>query len=490
MTNNEIQNILEDLYKIDDNFKKYEKELIKIINELLVSRPDTKFDQNFRMELRTKLIHKAEELSQSKSAKLTFNFMNTKKLYYFAGALAVIVLLIVPAVYLMNQPKGAQINFGLQIARLDDAAFGALSSQNTKEQSMALGIGAGGGGGMAPTAITEGVDIARMPAPYYTNYNFTYIGDELETVEDKIAVLKRLKETGGTNLNQFLNKINFDALNLSKFSDSNLKNLSFAQDKDFGYFININLEDGSININENYNTWPHPERDCRDEQCYEKYRLNISQVPDNETLISIANKFISEYGLDVSMYGQPEINQNWKEAYETASSQKNIYIPESISVIYPLMINNKYVYDQGGNKQGLNININLKYKKISGVYNFTSQNYQSSDYDAETDTSKIIELAKNGGLIKIYQYPEATKTVEVKLDTPTISYVKIWNYNSDNSEEIIVPAYIFPVINYGDDSGFWQKNIIVPLAKDFLEQDDIRPIPEIREAAAPVPEDE
>ena len=42
-----INNILKELYSLDPELKKHEQDLVIIINKLLKSRPDTKFDEKF-----------------------------------------------------------------------------------------------------------------------------------------------------------------------------------------------------------------------------------------------------------------------------------------------------------------------------------------------------------------------------------------------------------------------------------------------------------
>jgi len=482
--NQETQNILNDLYQIDNSFKKYEKQLIKIINELIQNKPEIMLDDNFRLELRNQLIYRVEELNkqsrslsstQSTEQKLTFNFMNHKKLYYLAGALAIIVLLIAPAYYFINQ-SGNQIGFGLQISQQNSQAFGFLGTEQAdqaKDGVLGLGAGAsaprmigggGGGGGFG------------MPAPDYISYNYRYAGDEFSMPENNLEVLKRLK---GLNLSpsmeNFLNKFNLDTIDLAKFSGSKLQNITFAEDKDFGYIININLEEGSITIDENYQKWPNPNTDCRDQDCYLKNQLEKSDLLDDETMISIAQKFINDYGINTAGYGQPEVDKRWQTSYNYPENKD--YIPEIISVIYPQIINGLLVYDDSGYKQGLSVNVNIRYKKVSNLTNFFAQNFQSSSYPT-ADAETIKQFAENGGYHNFLYFDPAGKTAELELGTPQLAYIKIWKYSNNYSDELIVPCYIFPILNKTENAGFWKDNIVVPLIQDLLEQDESNPIPQ------------
>ena len=52
---NNIKNILDELYKIDPNLREKEENLIKIIAEMIILKPNIKVNQNFKNELREKL---------------------------------------------------------------------------------------------------------------------------------------------------------------------------------------------------------------------------------------------------------------------------------------------------------------------------------------------------------------------------------------------------------------------------------------------------
>ncbi|MBU1130877.1 hypothetical protein KJ840_01980 [Patescibacteria group bacterium] len=493
--NNEIQKILEDLYQIDKSFRKYEKQLIKIINELMVSRPETKFDENFRQELKTKLLYRAEELMK-KGNKLTFNLMNLKNIYYLAGVVAILLLIIVPTIYLTKQGAVIPLSFNLNISKTSDNAFGSLSAeQGDKSANLTAedGIGAA-----APIVASENIRVQggggggyAMPAPDFISYSYIYSGGEITVPADKMEVLKRIKEAGlGPNLEAFLEKFSFDSVDLGKFAGSKLQNISFAENKEFGYIININMEEGALVIYENYLKWPNPFKDCGDEKCYQQNQLKISDIPDDQTIINIANKFVNEYGINTNGYGQPVVDSRWRQSYESYPDQENFYVPDTLSVIYPQTINGQPVYDESGYEQGLTININIRYNKVSNVTNFFSQNYQSSAYQtADADTIKA--SAENGGYHNYLYYDASGQTDELELGSPELAYIKIWNYRSGQTDELIVPAYIFPLLNPPAAPGFYKKNVVVPLIKELLEADESRPIiepmPLLKESSATAP---
>lgn len=67
MDNKKVKNILNELYALDPELAKYEKEIKKIIEEYLKAKPDSKFDEKFALELREKVMARAKELKIKES---------------------------------------------------------------------------------------------------------------------------------------------------------------------------------------------------------------------------------------------------------------------------------------------------------------------------------------------------------------------------------------------------------------------------------------
>ncbi|HYC79979.1 MAG TPA: hypothetical protein VEC17_03045, partial [Candidatus Binatia bacterium] len=63
---NKIDNILAELYQSDPTLKQHESVLRKVIVELMELRPNTQFDEQFRQELRRRLMALAETQATKK----------------------------------------------------------------------------------------------------------------------------------------------------------------------------------------------------------------------------------------------------------------------------------------------------------------------------------------------------------------------------------------------------------------------------------------
>jgi hypothetical protein len=321
-----------------------------------------------------------------------------------------------------------------------------------------------------------------MPYPA-SQYKFVYKGEELVLDQKEMDVYKRIKGGfGSTAVSSVLKNLNFGLVNLNKLTNASVQSVNVVEDRDFGYAFSINFEEGIISIYENWTKWQTPDRLCQDEACYEANRLKISDIPSDEEIINIANSFLSEHNIKVSSYGAPKIQDYWKKEYERASNKSQVYIPDTVTVIYPQILNGQTVYDQSGNETGLMVNVNVRVKKGSGISELSSLKYQSSLYATVTDAKKILEIASRGGMYQYYPFYEGGTTKELELGAPKVSLIKHWQYKDNQNTELLVPALIFPILNPPSDQYFYQSNVVVPLVEEILNEQQPYPMPLMEDA--------
>ena len=206
--------------------------------------------------------------------------------------------------------------------------------------------------------------------------------------------------------------------------------------------------------------------------------LKLANLPADDKIIAAADKFMSDFGISVAGYGQPFVQNDWRMNYESQPSTADVYAPDSLTVIYPLKLNGREVFDESGNKSGLSVNVSVRDMVATGVWGLASQQYQSSAYDTEKDSSRLIGIAENGGFRQYRYFDENARNMkQVELGTPTLAYVRMWMYKDNASEELFVPAYIFPITKKPAGIYLYQQNIIVPVIKDILDQDNQMPVP-------------
>lgn len=473
----EIQQLLAELYQLEPQLKNQEQELIKIINHMLKEKPQTRFDENFRNELRTRLLARAEELKKYQPVKVgLFGNVRFWQTVSVGAALAVVILLV--ALPFINKETQQSLlspaitdffNGELTFEKMADNAFGSLTvSQNALAPlpSPEAGFGGGGARTSASLATDQKIISGIMPVEPYVvyDYKFTYQGEDLKAVSDKVEVYKRLKENK-QRFNDVFNRLNLGLIDTSKFSDLKIQYLNLIEDKDSGYLLDINPGEGIISLNLNWNTW-------QPDQTRESQSVGLSDFQNEAKFIDIADKFLTQYGINKDNYGQPEIDNQWRVYYEKEVNKADYYFPDTINVIYPLLINNQPVFEEYGNKVGLSVAINIRQEKVMSLYNLMTTNFQTSEYEAETNLEKIKDIALLGGL---YNYPAAydasaqVKTIDVVLGTPTLGLMRYWAYEGNQSTELFVPAYIFPILETKGEVNYYKQSIVVPVVKEILD---------------------
>lgn len=370
-----------------------------------------------------------------------FNALFNKKLTYALVGAAIIVC----AIIMTNLP---QENGKLAINDLGENAFGDLSFSQQVQSPDASGRGGNG-------------ETIGLVSPEMVNYNFIYAGDDFSLDSGQITVYKMLKgDFLSKALSNITKNIDLSVLNFDKFQNVKINNIEISEDRDFGYYIHISPRQNSLSINANWEKWPREEFDTP------------AEMLADEELLSIADKFLAEYGINMDMYEKGEVQKITREGL----------IPDNVSILYPFIINDQIVYDQGGQKHGMSVNVNLRYKRVMSVYGIATNTFESSKYAKETNKDKIISFAEDGGLFKNYTYPNAVKTLDLELGTPEVSLVRMWqrSENKMDTAEILVPSLVFPVITeMSEQTYFYRTNVIAPLVGELLDQYN-KPIPDVR----------
>ncbi|MEI8361384.1 MAG: hypothetical protein WCG01_04600 [bacterium] len=429
-------------------------------------------------------------------------------IYGFYGATAALLLSLFvlvafissgPAPKVMRTKAPIKVSFEQRFNKLGAGAFGQLKAGQAINPVAKNNTLTGGGAELSSSAVrvSEGMVAgnkvaaiapladAKMIAPPYNfkTYKFVYKGGEIKLPGEQAPVYKRIKpimtnfDTSG-----LVSQLNLGFVDMNTFSNQQLQNLNFVQRDDFGYTTSVMLDEGIVSIYQNWETWPAGK--CgSDAKCYEAMRVQLSDMPSEETVLAIANEFVTSHKIDTSTYGPPEINNEWRRLYDATAVKDNYYFPDSIEVIYPSLIDGKTVYDEyNGTKTGLSIMVQIKDRKVNSVSNLMTQSFDTSDYVMETDAKKIIAYAEkggNGGMI----YAQTENITDLELSDPELILTKVYIYKDNRNEELYVPALYFSISNMPKDANYYRKAVIVPLAKDILAERETIATPGIAEPA-------
>lgn len=429
---------------------------------------------------------------------LIHNFIFMRKLIYAGSALAIIAVIALSAALLAQKNPGGQkhvsdkLSLKPKITRMGEKAFGELASSQTVSDSSAekslsaaapLGLGGGGAAASSRSLIKTENSAEQMMPPYFQINKYVYSGNSLPAVEEKMEVLKKVKRPiSNGELNSALKNFNFGLIDPAKFDNTNVINLTLSQNKDFGYNINFDFNEGMVSVYENRQTWQTESVRCDGPDCAGSQPLKAEDVPADEVLIAMADQFAKNYNINLENYGRPFVQNNWRVMYAQAEVKSDFYIPESATVVYPFLANGKEVYDLSGSKTGLQINIDIRHNIVSGLWNLAFRDYESSSYDMQTDESEILKIAERGGMYGGF-IPEESEISEVKIGAPIQAYAEVYQYGSMESQLLLVPAYVFPILDK-EKENVYQEAIVVPLAKD-LYKDIEQPL---RTMAEPVPD--
>jgi len=418
---------------------------------------------------------------------LLFNLKSmNKKIYIMAGSLAVVGIAALVLMINLTPKKSFSLLTGNkvkteQFVKTNPGSFGSLALLSANKISESGNASVSAKTSLTSASIPQvapsiGMGDSRtmsskMIAPMHS-YTYVYKGDPLELSDATSTVYRRIKGDGNlsNNLDSLISSKAFGPINLGAFSNLKTGSISLVEDKKLGLNINIDFNEENIYIGQNWLQWKSERDNCGDNQaCWDSYRLKISDIPEDASVIAMTNDFLSSKGISLEHYGEAKVDNSWRLNYEASDDKANYYIPEEISVVYPLVVDGQTVYDQNGNLDGLRVTVNLLQHAVSGVNNLTTYRYETSDYNLETDSAKVVALAEKGGYGSGIYYGISQDKITLELGTPTKTLIHLWRYTNNTNEELLIPALMFPVNNAPADY-YGSKFVTVPLVQEMITE--------------------
>lgn len=475
MNTNSLDTILAELYALDPSLSTREKELREILQRVIESKPNVPIDEQFISRLRSELLQK--EIKQNPFS-LFFSAMKQNRVLAMTGGFAVVALVVVTALVSSHSPKSTSLslrdtsvaNQESAIAYVGKSAFGSISFSSPGTSGQATGRGGGGGG--SPTSAVAPLSMdSKMIAPPLFNYSFHYAGEKFDLSENSLPVYKRLKGSSFANqIGSLVGKGN-DLIDLSHFGSVRAQSVYLLQNGGDNYAISLDFAEGRVSINPQYEKW-YPNPCDKNGNCSTPTPLTEKDVPSDQKLIEIANNFLKQYGIPMGNYGTPVVDTQWQQYQPLDAAVR--FVPDTISVVYPITIDGKDIFEMNGEVYGLRVNVDIRKMKAQGLYNLNVEKYEASQYELETDVNKIIAIAERGGTGG-YWYGASEKDTKVNLGTPDKIWIPYYQYDSEKqtNTELYIPAMRFPISNVpSGGQSLFQRFIVVPLVKEVLKDFD------------------
>lgn len=463
----------------------------KILQTLKInSEPDPAFKE----DLRNKIINMAKNKKQEKERDKKFmnNMFEKKSLLGLAASIAVLLLLVV-----IFQSNYSSVESGDKI--VSKQGFGKLPTISQSSDT-------------AREGGTENQARALMSAPETATQQQ---GSEVSRGSDSTASITIAPpDTPGGDGRYIPPKVNYTLNAELPEAPGELwvyRNLGLLMDKNF---IDNLAQTTGLNFFKNFNsalvemTLSSPNSPYRYHiDRFGRFsmwtRFNIStdstsrtQAPPDSELISIAKSFLDQRGIDTNAYGEPYVDDSWKDLYyaETQAARaegevadKMILPVHQINVFYPMPLDGRKVVSYNGREDpGLTVSIDITNKKVRGLHGRWNVNKEKSLYPS-AEQEKVRGYALRGGLTPLWGWAqgqeyspedeEQRQVINIVFDKVELAYLQQYKYSasSNTDESYWIPVYLFQG-KYTDQNGNEQNyNTLVPAVQgDFFEEPPVR----------------
>ncbi len=373
------------------------------------------------------------------------------------AAIVAIIILVPSLLYVFRDslPESSLVTLG-------ERAFGELSAdQAATEEALS------GKGGSANESKLSAYPIVadEFPYPeYIEKYEYLYEGTlpDLSTIDP--TVYRRVGTLAlPSSVSSAFSDLTLGILPLSGFQNLELLNFSLAEEDDNGYSVNVDIASNSFSVSRNQGYW----------LTFDYGRtLKASDIPSDESLINTTNQFFRDFGIDLSGFGTPLVDRSYLDL--------DTWIPESMNVIYPYLVNGLNVWSTWGQPSGMSATVNVRTGEVDGFWTMGPSTLEASTYALANDPSEILEIASRGGLEE-YVPENPTVIYTYTLGEPEIILAEHYQSADDGTfSALYVPAFKFPVTQEDPDAPYHQRSwVVVPLVQDIL--DEAAPVPMILE---------
>ncbi len=348
---------------------------------------------------------------------------------------------------------------------LGDRAFGNLtipgSTQETPDTSSATEKVSGLGSGGAAEPTQEDSLSATYPVIDELSYNqdvvaydYVYSGalPDLNAIDTRVFRRVNALELP-ESINKAFSQLKLGILPLSAFKNLYLSSFTVTQDDQNGFVVSVDPMNNVLSISRNNGYWETLD--------YSRV-LKENDLPSDESLIKLANDFLTTFQIDRSAFGEPSIDRSWIDPM--------VWVPDSLAVQYPLIVDGREVYGLWGQPSGMSITVNVRSGLVDSFFAPGPSTLETSDYEIVTDAQAILDVVKRGGLWE-YQPEDAKKVYISTLGEPDLILAEHFLYAEMNGtgKTLYVPALRFPIVSRDEEAPYKKDWVVVPLVKEILQ---------------------
>ena len=287
-------------------------------------------------------------------------------------------------------------------------------------------------------------------------YEYIYDGElpDLSTIDP--TVYRRVNTLSfPSTLSSVFSNLTLGNIPLSSFEDPQLQSFTIAEAGDNGYVLYVDARESTLNLSRKDSYWNTID--------YSK-TLTKDDLLSDEELLELSGEFLGRRNIDVSMFGSPFVDRS--------SLDPDTWIPDLMTVTYPLIINATDTWSLWGGPIGMTVNIGLRQKEVESLYTPGPYRLEESPDELVTNSTEILAIANRGGLWgTLTENPSVTYTFQ--LGEPRIVFAEHSVWTNGTSSSIYVPALLFPVVKSASDdphAPYQPPWIVVPLSKQVIDE--------------------
>lgn len=115
-------------------------------------------------------------------------------------------------------------------------------------------------------------------------------------------------------------------------------------------------------------------------------------------MISEARDFLDRFGVDLTTYGTPYVQENSPMIAYARSTDTSIRpIMDLYTIVFPIRIENSDLYYEYGGQKGISLTYDVRSGRISSLSGLEKITYTASNYPTVSSEKTLRDMIRSGG---------------------------------------------------------------------------------------------